>query len=309
MDKIIKVGSRCSELALKQTHIVIGILKEHFPEYEYEIVEIKTIGDKILDKTLDKIGGKGLFVKEIESALLNKEIDLAVHSMKDVPTVMVEGLKIGAITKREDVRDVFIGKNNLKIEELKSGAKVGTSSLRRKAQLLAYRNDLDIVPIRGNIRTRIGKIDEMDLDGIILAAAGIHRMDWNEKINGYINENICTPAVGQGALGIQIREKDPLMDKIIGVLNHGETEYAIKAERSFMRVLEGGCHVPMGAFCEIKDNMLNMIAVVASLDGKEVIRLERRANLEEYTKLGEDLAKEALDKGARHILDKIEGND
>ncbi|PAB60783.1 hydroxymethylbilane synthase [Anaeromicrobium sediminis] len=309
MDKIIKVGSRCSELALKQTHIVIGVLKEHFPEYEYEIVEIKTIGDKILDKTLDKIGGKGLFVKEIESALLNKEIDLAVHSMKDVPTVMVEGLKIGAITKREDVRDVFIGKNNLKIEELKSGAKVGTSSLRRKAQLLAYRNDLDIVPIRGNIRTRIGKIEEMDLDGIILAAAGIHRMDWNEKINDYISEDICTPAVGQGALGIQIRENDPLMDGIISVLNHRETEYTIKAERSFMRVLEGGCHVPMGAFCEIKDGMLSMIAVVASLDGKEIIRLGQSADLEEYTKLGESLAKEALDKGARHILDKIEGND
>lgn len=308
MKKIIKVGSRCSELALKQSHIVIESLKKHFPEFSFEIIEIKTKGDKILDKTLDKIGGKGLFVKEIESALLDGEIDMAVHSMKDVPTVMVDGLKIGAITKREDVRDVLITRDNLTLDKLPKGAKIGTSSLRRSAQLLGFRKDLNIVPIRGNIRTRIGKIEEMNLDGIILAAAGIHRMDWNHKISEYIDPDICTPAVGQGALGIQIRTEDELIENLVSVLNHKETEIAIKSERSFMRTLEGGCHVPMGAYSHIENDKINIRAVVASIDGLSDIRIKDESSLEKGEDLGVKVAKEALEKGAKDILDLIEVN-
>ncbi|MBF8983580.1 hydroxymethylbilane synthase [Lutibacter sp. B2] len=305
----IRVGSRASELALVQTNWVINELKKFFPAYEYEIIEIKTIGDKILDKTLDKIGGKGLFVKEIEAALLEKKIDFAVHSMKDVPTEMVDELMIGAITKREDVRDILISKNNIDLDQLPQNARIGTSSLRRAAQLLNYRPDLRIEPIRGNIQTRMKKMDTMNLDGVILAAAGINRMGCENKISQHIHNDICTPAVGQGALGIQIRTNDPLIQSMIWKLNDSVTEYAVKAERSFMRELKGGCHVPVGAFAYIENDRVYMNAMIGEIDGKKIIRLKDDCKLEDCEKMGIKMAIEGLTKGGKEILENMERND
>ncbi|MFZ5969797.1 MAG: hydroxymethylbilane synthase [Bacillota bacterium] len=304
--KMIRVGSRASALALTQTNWVIQQLKNIFPEILFEVVEIKTIGDKILDKTLNKIGGKGLFVKEIETALLQNEIDMAVHSMKDVPTEMTEDLIIGAITERENVTDVLISKENKKLVELPYGVKIGTSSLRRAAQLLAYRPDLKIEPIRGNIATRIDKIETLNLDGVILAAAGILRMGWQDKITEYLSSDICTPAVGQGALGIQIRKNDNWMHEVVFRLNDDNVFTAVEAERSFMRELKGGCHVPIGAYAWIKEEKLKMMTVVASPDGKKIIRLEKESHRGAYIQLGIDMAKESLEKGGLEILAEAE---
>ncbi|MEW9122171.1 MAG: hydroxymethylbilane synthase [Thermotaleaceae bacterium] len=307
--KTVIVGSRASELALTQTNWVIMQLKEKFPEISFEVVKIKTIGDKILDKTLDKIGGKGLFVKEIEGALLQKEIDMAVHSMKDVPTEMTPELMIGAVTNREDVRDVLISKDALKLKDLPIGAKIGTSSLRRAAQLLSFRPDLRIEPIRGNIATRMRKIEELGLDGVILAAAGIIRMGWEDRITEYISTEICTPAVGQGALGIQIRSEDAFIENIIKVLNNSKIAAAVGAERSFMAELKGGCHVPIGAYAICIDEEVQMETVVASPDGKEIVRRNGKAAIAAYEKLGMDLAKQSLEKGAEGILKNIEAGE
>lgn len=308
MRKII-IGSRESQLALTQTNWVIERLKEEFPQYDYEVVRIKTIGDKILDKTFDKIGGKGLFVKEIERALLNKQIDMAVHSMKDVPTKMIDGLMIGAITHREDMRDVFISRNGKTLKNLPNGARIGTSSLRRKAQLMAFRPDFVIEPIRGNIATRIKKMETLKLDGIILAAAGMIRMGWKDQITEFIHQDICTCAVGQGALGIEIRRNDPFIQSMVSKLNHRETEIAIKAERSFMGKLEGGCHVPIGAYGYIDHGKLHMITVIASPDGKKQIRLQNQSDLNTYEELGIKMAMESLEKGGEDILKAIKAGD
>ncbi|MDF2546282.1 MAG: hydroxymethylbilane synthase [Anaerosolibacter sp.] len=304
-NKII-VGSRASELALTQTRWVIQCLKEKFPHIDFEIVEIKTIGDKILDKTLDKIGGKGLFVKEIETALLQGEIDMAVHSMKDVPTEMTEDLMIGAITEREDIRDVLISKNGLKIAELPLGARIGTSSLRRAAQLLNFRPDLQIEPIRGNIATRMKKIEQLDLDGVILAAAGILRMGWHDRITEYLSTDICIPAVGQGALGIQVRSGDQETIELVRSINDPEVAFCVNAERSFMRELKGGCHVPIGAYAWMEGDNLRMKTVVSAPDGKEQIKLEEASHPKDGEILGVDMAVKSLKEGAQEILTRIE---
>lgn len=307
--KKVIVGSRASELALTQTYWVIDRLKENFPHITFQVVKIKTIGDKILDKTLDKIGGKGLFVKEIETALLQNEIDMAVHSMKDVPTEMTPELTIGAISDREDVRDVLISKNGAVLKDLPKGARIGTSSLRRAAQLLAHRPDLKIEPIRGNIATRIGKIESLQLDGVILAAAGVLRMGWENQITEYISTEICTPAVGQGALGIQIRKNDVFMAEIARILNNPRVETAVNAERSFMAALKGGCHVPIGAYAQSIAGILHMETVVASPTGNEVIRLSLDSPEHEYWELGSRAAKESMINGAEKILKNIEAGE
>ena len=305
-EKII-IGSRASELALVQTHWVIQRLKEKFPELVFEIVEIKTIGDKILDKTLNKIGGKGLFVKEIETALIQGEIDIAVHSMKDVPTEMPEQLIIGAITDREDVRDILIAREGLSIDELPKGARIGTSSLRRAAQLLAYRPDLRIEPIRGNIATRISKIQQLGLDGVVLAAAGILRLGWGEQITQYLPKEICIPAVGQGALGIQIRKEDTFIQSMVQELNNPSTALCIEAERSFMRTLKGGCHVPIGAYAYMNEEGIMMETIIAAPDGSRSIRLkEHTTNIQETTHLGINMANKSLNMGGKSILENIE---
>ncbi|WP_053956644.1 hydroxymethylbilane synthase [Inediibacterium massiliense] len=305
MKKRIVIGSRASDLALKQTYWIVECLKEKFPDLEYEVVKIKTMGDKILDQTLNKIGGKGLFVKEIEAALIENKIDLAVHSMKDVPNQMIDELIIGAVTDREDPRDVLISKNHIQLDQLKQGARIGTSSLRRAAQILAYRPDLVIEPIRGNIKTRIEKMETMKLDGIILAAAGIIRMGWEDKITEYISTEISTPAVGQGTLAIQIRKDDQWIQSIVKALNNKEVQMSISAERSFMKKLNGGCHVPMGAYAKVDGEKIHMTTVVASEDGKKIIKLENSCRKWDAEQLGVQMAQETLKMGGQDILKNL----
>ncbi len=303
----IVIGSRGSELALVQSNLVINELKKHYPNIDFKIKIIKTKGDKILDKTLDKIGGKGLFVKEIENALLEDEIDIAVHSMKDVPSEFPEGLEISAITKRKDVRDILVSKDGKNFEDLKVGAKLGTSSLRRGAQLKGLRNDIEIVPVRGNVQTRINKIQELDLDGVILAAAGLLRLGLDDEISQYFDAGDIVPAVGQGALGIETRKDDVFIKEAVSKINDNLTEIAIMAERTFMKILNGGCHVPVGAFAYVESEKLKMIGLVASLDGQNVIKVSDEDKTENYAELGKRIANEVLSRGGRDILQEVEG--
>lgn len=306
--KEIIIGSRGSKLALIQSNLVIGELKKYYPTINFKIKEIKTTGDKILDKTLDKIGGKGLFVKEIETALLKGKIDIAVHSMKDVPGEFPEELEISAITKREDVRDVLVSKDGKGFKGLRPGAKIGTSSLRRGAQLKSLRRDIGVVPIRGNVQTRIRKIEELDLDGIILAAAGLIRSGLDDNISESFSINDIVPAVGQGALGIETRKGDNLIKEIVSKINDNPTSLAVKAERIFMKILNGGCHVPLGSFAYIEGDMMKMVGMVASVDGQRVIKVFGEDRAKNYEKLGQRIAEEVLSKGAREILNPLEGD-
>lgn len=306
--KEIIIGSRGSKLALVQSNLVIKELKKFYPEIDFTIKEIKTKGDKILDKTLDKIGGKGLFVKEIEAALLKGEIDFAVHSMKDVPSEFPEGLEISAITKREDVRDALISKESIGFQNMKKGARIGTSSLRRAAQLKSLRSDIEIVPVRGNVQTRIRKIDELDLDGVILAAAGLNRLGFDNKISEFFNAKDMVPAVGQGALGIETRKDDEFIKEIVSKINDNLTSIAIKAERVFMKILNGGCHVPIGAFAYVEEEKLKMVGVVASIDGESVIKIFDEDEILGYEQLGKRVAEKVLAKGGKDILNAVEGD-
>src|SRR5690554_306940 len=244
MRKII-VGSRRSKLALTQTNWVIEQLKKLNPSYEFRIKKIVTKGDRILDVTLSKVGGKGLFVKEIEQSLLDGEIDMAVHSMKDMPSDLPQGLVIGAIPKRVDPRDCLITQEGLPLEELPSHARIGTSSLRRASQLKAYRSDFQMDSIRGNIDSRLRKLETEGFDAIILAAAGLHRIGWEDRITAYLNPDICLPAVGQGALGIECRSDDMETLQLLTYLNDRSTNLTVSAERAFLTRLNGGCQVPI----------------------------------------------------------------
>lgn len=306
-DEII-IGSRGSELALVQSNLVIEELKKYYTDISFKIKVIKTKGDKILDKTLDKIGGKGLFVKEIENALLKGEIDIAVHSMKDVPSEFPDGLEISAITKRKDARDILVSKDGKSFRELRKGAKLGTSSLRRGAQLRGLRKDIEIVPVRGNVQTRINKIQELDLDGVILAAAGLIRLGLGKEISQFFDFNDIVPAIGQGALGIEIRKDDAFIKEMVSKLNDDLTEIAIKAERIFMKILNGGCHVPVGAFAYVEKEKLKMIGLVSSIDGQNVIKVYDEDRTENYAVLGRRVAEKALARGGRDILKVIEGD-
>lgn len=304
----IVIGSRGSKLALVQSNLVIEELKRYYPDIDFSIKIIKTKGDKILDKTFDKIGGKGLFVKEIETALLKSEIDIAVHSMKDVPSEFPEGLEISAITKRKDVRDILVSKEGKRFSQLKKRAKIGTSSLRRGAQLKGLRKDIEIVPVRGNVQTRINKIKELDLDGVILAAAGLLRLGLDNEISEFFDYHDIVPAVGQGALGIETRNDDEFIKEVVSKINDDLTGTVIKAERTFMKILNGGCHVPVGAFAYIEEKKLKMIGLVASIDGQNVIKVSDEDKTENYADLGERIAKEVLNRGGRDILNAIEGD-
>lgn len=302
-EKIV-IGTRGSELALWQTDFVGETLKKHFPEIKLEIKIIKTTGDKLLDVALSKIGDKGLFTKQIETALLNKEIDLAVHSLKDLQTVQPEGLCIGAVSKRELPNDVLISKKYASIDELPKNAKVATGSLRRKSQLLNYRPDLEIFEIRGNLQTRFRKFDESDLDAMILAFAGVHRLKMDERISQIIPFEIMLPAVGQGALAIEIREEDSELKEILRVLSDEETLACIRAERAFLRSLEGGCQVPIGANAVIQDDEIKLEGLVGSLNGKTNLREKIVGAKTDAKKLGEKLAQILIDKGANEILER-----
>ncbi|GIM44636.1 porphobilinogen deaminase [Collibacillus ludicampi] len=294
------VGTRKSALALTQTGWVCEQLHARFPTLEIESKTIVTKGDRILDVTLSKVGGKGLFVKEIEQALLNGEIDFAVHSMKDMPAEMPEGLMISAVTEREDPRDVLISKNGHRFHELPQGARVGTSSLRRGAQLKAARPDLEIVPLRGNIDTRLRKLEEENLDAIVLAAAGLARMGWLDRATERLSIDICVPAVGQGALGIQCRSNDEEMREFLKTLDHEATRLAITAERVLLGVLNGGCQVPIGAYAEYVDGQVRLTGFVGRPDGSLMIKEAGEGS--DPVKVGRDVALRLLERGAREIL-------
>ncbi len=302
--RTITVGTRRSELALTQTDWVIKRLQELAPSFSYQREEIVTRGDRILNVTLSKIGGKGLFVKEIEEALLDGRIDLAVHSMKDMPALLPDGLVIGAVTEREDPRDCLIVRGDPRsLAELPSGAVIGTSSLRRQAQLMAHRPDLVIQPVRGNINTRIGKLQAGEYDGIILAAAGLKRLDWTDQIDEFLSLDVMLPAVGQGALAVQCRADDEEMLELLRILNHPATEQAIQAERAFLHRLDGGCQLPVGAYATVEGEEVRLRGLVASPDGKLLLQDERKGGHPE--EVGRELAEELLKQGADRLLEQV----
>jgi hydroxymethylbilane synthase len=301
----LRIGTRGSQLALFQANWVKDQLVQTHPDLKVTLIKIKTTGDKIQDAPLAKIGGKGLFVKEIEEALLQKKTDLAVHSIKDVPTEFPKGLHLPVITKREDPRDVFISKEGKILRDLPEGAKIGTSSLRRQAQLLHYRNDLEIIPLRGNLDTRLKKLKTMDLDGIVLALAGVRRLGLESRITEIIPTEISLPAIGQGALGIETRTNDEEVEDQIRFLNDRDASVAISAERAFLKKLEGGCQVPVAAFARISGSALRIDGLVGTIDGKKLIRHHMEGPIEEAKSLGTQLAEILLSRGAKEILDEV----
>jgi hydroxymethylbilane synthase len=304
MRKII-VGSRRSKLAITQTNWVIEQLKKSGMPFEFEVKEIVTKGDIILDVTLSKVGGKGLFVKEIEQAMLDKEIDIAVHSMKDMPSELPEGLEIGCTPKRVDPRDALISEKYSSLRELPAGAIVGTSSLRRAAQILNRRPDLEIKSIRGNIDTRLNKLKSGEFDAIILAAAGLERMGWStDVVTEYLDIDLCLPAVGQGSLAIECRSEDLEVKELLATLNDDYTFDTVSAERSFLNTLEGGCQVPIAAFATMDDNQeVSLTGLVADPEGKIVLK-EMKSGKDPY-RVGVELAEELKTLGAKNILDTV----
>jgi len=302
------IGTRGSELARWQTDYISQRLRSLDPELEVEIVVIKTTGDKILDSPLAKIGDKGLFTKEIEKALQDGAIDLAVHSLKDVPTVLPEGLEIGAVTEREDIRDVFISnprKNYANLQDIPTGGSIATGSLRRKCQLLNLRPDLTVADIRGSLRTRREKLELSDWDGMILAMAGIKRLGWVDIVSEVFSPEIMLPAVGQGALAVEVRATDTQLKDFIYPLNHAETQLATQGERALLRRLEGGCQIPIGTFGRIDGKTFRLDAMVGTLDGKNVVRGSIAGTPSDADKLGTELAEQLLMRGADKILEKI----
>lgn len=304
MRKII-VGSRRSKLAITQTNWVIDQLKKLGAPFEFEVKEIVTKGDRILDVTLSKVGGKGLFVKEIEQAMLDKEIDMAVHSMKDMPAVLPEGLTIGCIPKREDHRDALISKGHVPLDQLKQGATIGTSSLRRSAQLLVKRPDLNIKWIRGNVDTRLEKLETEDYDAIILAAAGLSRLGWtSDTVTEFLSDEVCVPAVGQGALSIECREDDHELLALFEKFTCKNTDRAVRAERSFLDKMEGGCQVPIAGYAFINEqDEIVLTALVAAPDGSVVYK--EQVTGKDPIELGIKAADSLIEKGGKELIEKV----
>mgnify|MGYP001019969502 CR=1 FL=1 len=296
----IRIGTRDSKLAMWQANWVKTTLSKFYPDKEFLLIPIKTKGDKILDVALSKIGDKGLFTKELEQSLLNGEIDLAVHSLKDLPTTLPAGLDIAAYCKREEPRDVLISKAGHDLTRLPQGAVIGTSSLRRIAQLKHYRSDLIFKEIRGNLQTRWQKLQHSDLDAIVLAAAGVIRLGWQDRITQFLPEEIVLPAVGQGSIAVEIASDRPDMRKLLSPLNHAETEIAVKAERSMMRHLEGGCQVPIAGYARVEGNAILLKGMVASLDGSQILKYQAEGNDPE--ELGKFVANQLQRLGADKIL-------
>jgi hydroxymethylbilane synthase len=280
-------------------------LKKLFPELNFRVEKIQTTGDNILDVALAKIGDKGLFTKEIEKALLDGQIDIAVHSMKDLPTKLPEGLAIGAILEREDPGDVLISRHGKKLEEFEAGARIGTSSLRRTAQINAFRSDLEIVSVRGNVQTRLRKLEEGKVDAIVLAWAGVSRLGLAGRVTQRLSFAVCLPAVGQGALGVEVREDDTDMMEKLKRIDHADTRAAVLAERALLKCLEGGCQIPIGALARVWDGDLVLEGLVASLDGKKIARAIDAAALDMPEELGQRLAEKLLSMGAREILQEL----
>lgn len=306
-DRIV-IGSRGSELALWQANFVKSQLSFLVPSLTIEIKIIKTLGDKILDSPLSKIGDKGLFIKEIEKALLDERIDLAIHSLKDVPTRLADRLQLAAITKREDVRDVFLShplKQHATLNALPPNAAIATGSLRRKCQLLHLRPDLKIVDIRGNLNSRLAKLDQSEWDGMILAQAGIARLQMEDRITEILSTDIMLPAVGQGALAIEARDGDKRIFDLVRKLHDNQTAIAVRGERSLLRHLEGGCQIPIGTFGRQEKGKFRLDAMIGSLDGTGIVKGHIVGRPSDSESLGVQLAEQLLDSGGREILEEI----
>ena len=302
--KNLRLGTRGSTLALAQAHWVKARIEERRPESKVEIVVLKTSGDRFVDAALQAIGGKGLFTKEIEDALLRNEIDLAVHSLKDLPTEMAQGLALVAVPEREDARDVLVTRERTSLDRLPPGARIGTGSLRRRAQLLYHRPGLSVVGIRGNVDTRLRKLDAGEVDALVMAAAGLKRIGRGDRIVEFLSTDICVSAVAQGALGLQARANDAGNEEY-SFLHHAPTAAEVTAERSFLSRLGGGCQVPVGGRAVVAGDEIAMVGVVASPDGKALQRGERSGKLVDAAKLGADLAEELLRAGADRILASV----
>lgn len=302
--KQLRIGTRASQLALWQANWVKSELEKRYPGMEVTLVKIKTIGDKILDVPLAQVGGKGLFVKEIEEAMLRGEIDIAVHSMKDVPTEFPEGLGLRCITEREDPRDAVISRA-VKFADLPKGARIGTSALRRQAQLLKSRPDLEMVIIRGNVETRIKKLETENLDAVILAAAGLKRLGYTDAVTEYLDADFSIPAIGQGALGIECRLDDETITSTIDFFNHPDTSHAVRAERALLWRCEGGCQVPIAAHGTVSGGTLTLTGFIASVDGTRSVRGTLSGPVENCEKIGCELADRLLKEGGYEILSEV----
>ncbi|MCK4922147.1 MAG: hydroxymethylbilane synthase [Bacteroidales bacterium] len=301
----IRIGTRGSQLALYQAYRTRDELSEAFPEYKFAIEVIKTKGDKILDVALSKIGDKGLFTKEIETALLDGRVDMAVHSLKDLPTNLPENLCLGGVLKRGEFRDALVSKNGKKLNELTSEDVIATSSLRRKAQLLKYNPKFKIVDIRGNVNTRLKKMEDGHCDAMVMAAAGMQRLDFGKQITEILDTELMIPAVSQGAIAIEIREDDPFISNLINKITHKGTLDAVLAERVFLNKLEGGCQIPIGCYTEINNQEFSITGYISNLKGTEVIQDTFSGSLNDAKKIARELAELFVEKGATRILDEI----
>ncbi|MBB1306895.1 hydroxymethylbilane synthase [Pseudoalteromonas sp. SR43-5] len=303
--KLVRIATRKSALALWQAEFVKAELERFHADVRVELVPMSTQGDIILDTPLAKIGGKGLFVKELEQAMLDGRADIAVHSMKDVPVEFPQGLALHTICEREDPRDAFVSNNFVNLSELPQGAIVGTSSLRRQCQIKALRPDLDIRDLRGNVNTRLGKLDDGQYDAIILAAAGLIRLEMESRIADYIEPEVSLPANGQGAVGIECRIDDEVTKALLAPLEHTQTRIRVNAERSMNRYLEGGCQVPIGAYALVDGEQVHLRGLVGAVDGSEILRDEVTGHVNDAEKLGIELAKKLLAQGADKILAEV----
>ncbi|QIA07347.1 hydroxymethylbilane synthase [Draconibacterium halophilum] len=305
MKHTIRIGTRGSKLALYQAYRVKDELVQKFPEKQFEIVVIKTKGDKILDVPLSKIGDKGLFTKELEVAMFNDEIDMAVHSLKDLPTIFPEGTKLGAVLERGTVNDALVSKDHLKLSELTSEHTIATSSLRRKAQLLKLNPDFNIVEIRGNVNTRIRKMNEGYCDAMIMAGAGLQRLEMDEAITEILDPKTMIPACGQGAIAIEIKDNDLEIEAIIAQINHKETMITSSAERVFLNTLEGGCQIPVGSTCKIDGDQVKITGFIASIDGSKFLKETATGPVENANEISKELANKLFNAGGKEILDAI----
>tara|TARA_X000000950_G_C13916018_1_gene661051 strand:- start:4010 stop:4942 length:933 start_codon:yes stop_codon:yes gene_type:complete len=301
----LRIATRESPLALWQANFVKDALNQHHPALFVELVPMTTRGDQILDSPLAKVGGKGLFVKELEKAMLDGRADIAVHSMKDVPMEFPEGLGLAVICEREDPADAFVSNDYRSLKELPQGARVGTSSFRRQCQLKEQRPDLEILDLRGNVGTRLGKLDSGEYDGIILAAAGLIRLGLAERIRERLAYELSLPACGQGAVGIECRNDDLETLKLLDCLHHTQTAARVTAERAVNARLEGGCQVPIASFAELEGDSLNLRALVGAVDGSVIYRSERNGSQHDAERLGIEVAEDLLKQGAKAILDAI----
>ena len=303
MRKRLFIGTRGSKLALVQTEQVLEMMRKLEPDVKYEIVPIRTKGDKLHDLGNTAVEGKSMFTKEIEEALLSAKVDVAIHSMKDLTTDLPEGLVIAAVPRRVDARDVLVARSGIMFKELQSGARIGTSSSRRRAQILAARKDLEMVEMRGNVDTRLRKLESGEYDAIVLAAAGLLRLGLDGKVTEYLSMDLMLPAVGQGAIAIQARENDQETKNLVSPLDHEPTRSAIEAERAFARKLGADCHNPVAAHAEVESGRLTLDGLVATPDGQQIVRSQIMSDSLNAEQVGEELAELLLSKGAATILE------